>query len=430
MCTLSRTAIDNSCRLEDCVMNSSSSSVTPKMSQQDYNILTRLPGNRSCIDCGNAEDTEWASVSYGVVLCTSCSHEHKSLLAGSVNGIRSIKADEWTPEELLHMKLGGNERFRSYLDMRDVDLAATPLQQRYTCQAAKDYRKSLQEMVQEEISFDESMNGSMVFEKPQLGKSADEQDSGFIFRAINSLVSPVMPAGSRSRTCTEESISVEEDEQADQEEEVVYPADLQQEANIISRIISRQPVTSLDVNASKMVRQCLEENKDNQSILYKWTASNMTPTVSHMGRKYQVDDHQPTTSQTLSQTAEEASFVARMGLSWNNNGSDHTNHYSDDESDSVSQQEYKEHLRELSDSDFSKLKSALKQKGVRTNLCLDLLYSVAKSSCSLPEPKRPTVEAASESVRSRWELLQDATATTAESDDEDMPSHIIISRCA
>merc|ERR1712154_576597 len=40
-------------------------------------IVANLPGNNRCIDCGGA-NPGWASVSYGILLCLSCSGKHRS----------------------------------------------------------------------------------------------------------------------------------------------------------------------------------------------------------------------------------------------------------------------------------------------------------------------------------------------------------------
>ena len=41
-------------------------------------LLKALPGNGRCIDCGD-HDPQWATVSYGALLCLNCSGRHRSL---------------------------------------------------------------------------------------------------------------------------------------------------------------------------------------------------------------------------------------------------------------------------------------------------------------------------------------------------------------
>ena len=42
------------------------------------NLLFSLPGNNKCVDCGE-ERPDWASVSYGVLLCLNCCGRHRGL---------------------------------------------------------------------------------------------------------------------------------------------------------------------------------------------------------------------------------------------------------------------------------------------------------------------------------------------------------------
>lgn len=47
-----------------------------EMSAADLRKITQLPGNECCADC-SAEDTEWASVTFGILLCAQCSGVHR-----------------------------------------------------------------------------------------------------------------------------------------------------------------------------------------------------------------------------------------------------------------------------------------------------------------------------------------------------------------
>uniref|UniRef100_H2ZKC1 Arf-GAP with coiled-coil, ANK repeat and PH domain-containing protein 2 n=1 Tax=Ciona savignyi TaxID=51511 RepID=H2ZKC1_CIOSA len=74
------------------------------------NIITkiyRIPGNKTCADCGKAEP-RWASISLGVTLCIECSGVHRSL-GVHVSKVRSLTLDQWEPEVVKIMfKLGNN----------------------------------------------------------------------------------------------------------------------------------------------------------------------------------------------------------------------------------------------------------------------------------------------------------------------------------
>ena len=54
-----------------------------EMSPADYQEISKLPGNDRCIDCG-AKNTEWGSVSFGILFCAPCSGGHRFVLVSYV----------------------------------------------------------------------------------------------------------------------------------------------------------------------------------------------------------------------------------------------------------------------------------------------------------------------------------------------------------
>lgn len=50
-----------------------------EMPRQDLEYVRNLAGNDQCADCG-ASDTEWASVSFGIMLCAECSGVHRYVM--------------------------------------------------------------------------------------------------------------------------------------------------------------------------------------------------------------------------------------------------------------------------------------------------------------------------------------------------------------
>ena len=59
-----------------------------------------------CGDCG-AEDPQWASINWGVVLCIECGGIHRSL-GVHITKVRGIRLDQWEPEILKVMAELGN----------------------------------------------------------------------------------------------------------------------------------------------------------------------------------------------------------------------------------------------------------------------------------------------------------------------------------
>jgi hypothetical protein len=69
-------------------------------------VLSQVPGNEICADCGAPEPT-WASINLGILVCLECSGVHRRL-GTHVSKVRSLTLDKWEPELLLFMKSMGN----------------------------------------------------------------------------------------------------------------------------------------------------------------------------------------------------------------------------------------------------------------------------------------------------------------------------------
>jgi Putative GTPase activating protein for Arf len=75
-------------------------------------FLQTIPGNQYCIDCG-AMNPDWASITYGTLLCLQCSGKHRSY-GVQVSYVRSLEYDTWNYTQILSMLEGGNTQLRSF----------------------------------------------------------------------------------------------------------------------------------------------------------------------------------------------------------------------------------------------------------------------------------------------------------------------------
>lgn len=69
------------CELGSLKASSSSSSPSTDLHpfpKACFQLMKSLPGNQACIDCG-ANNPDWASVSYGALICMRCCGRHRSL---------------------------------------------------------------------------------------------------------------------------------------------------------------------------------------------------------------------------------------------------------------------------------------------------------------------------------------------------------------
>jgi hypothetical protein len=85
-------------------------------SEDAAEALAAVPGNGRCADCRGAAP-EWASTTFGVLLCIDCAGVHRSL-GSHVSRVRSLLYDEWGPELRAMMRLLGNRRVNAWLEPR------------------------------------------------------------------------------------------------------------------------------------------------------------------------------------------------------------------------------------------------------------------------------------------------------------------------
>merc|ERR1712151_119469 len=89
-----------------------------QMSDEDQKIIKLLPGNDKCADCPT-KSPQWASLSFGVLVCLECSGKHRGL-GVHISFVRSIQMDSWTKEQLALMRHGGNNACNNYLSKHGI----------------------------------------------------------------------------------------------------------------------------------------------------------------------------------------------------------------------------------------------------------------------------------------------------------------------
>jgi hypothetical protein len=116
-------------------------SVVTKFPRSCRDVVRSLPGNSHCVDCSEP-NPEWASVTYGCLLCLNCSGRHRSY-GVAISTVRSLTMDHWTHGQILAMLEGGNAQLQSFYHRHDMG----SLVKRYQTKASLFYRSHLQRHV-------------------------------------------------------------------------------------------------------------------------------------------------------------------------------------------------------------------------------------------------------------------------------------------
>jgi hypothetical protein len=109
-------------------------------------IMNSLPGNSTCVDCCS-RNPEWASVTYGVLICTKCAGRHRSY--GVQNSfVKSVNMDAWSHSQVLAMLEGGNDQLNLFFDRHQMGNASSLTAKRYHTKAGLFYRSNLSKHVE------------------------------------------------------------------------------------------------------------------------------------------------------------------------------------------------------------------------------------------------------------------------------------------
>lgn len=115
-------------------------------------LLYSIPGNEKCADCASPRP-EWASVTYGILLCVQCSGRHRSY-GVRTSYVRSVAMDEFSHSQILSMLEGGNKQANGFFDRHNMSgssgspNAAMMISRRYMTKAALFYNSNLKKHVQ------------------------------------------------------------------------------------------------------------------------------------------------------------------------------------------------------------------------------------------------------------------------------------------